>query len=205
MARSLAFDPDIALNAALDTFWQRGYQGSSIQVLLDAMGLNRGSLYNQFGDKDQLFQSVLMRYFQRYPELVISLLDHSPDPIAGIDAVFQLTLVQLPEQQRQCGCLLVNTVAELSDSHREHAEQAQALLTQVEQAFARALQRAQHSGQWQHPALNAKTAARLLFTYLTGLRITTRLGMPSEAIQEQITVLMQTLALHSTPEVKDAP
>ena len=55
MSRQRAFDLDATRLKALETFWQRGYHASSIQVLLDAMKINRGSLYASFGPKDELF------------------------------------------------------------------------------------------------------------------------------------------------------
>lgn len=63
--RPRGFDADLALDAAVDVFWRRGYDGASLSELTAAMGINRPSLYAAFGDKDQLFQSALDRYVQR--------------------------------------------------------------------------------------------------------------------------------------------
>ena len=63
--RPRGFDADVALDAAVDVFWRRGYDGASLSELTAAMGINRPSLYAAFGDKEQLFQSALDRYVQR--------------------------------------------------------------------------------------------------------------------------------------------
>ena len=60
--RPLSFDPDKALDRALDVFWRKGYEGASLADLTKAMGINRPSLYAAFGDKEKLFRKVLDRY-----------------------------------------------------------------------------------------------------------------------------------------------
>jgi AcrR family transcriptional regulator len=63
--RPRGFDADLALDAAVDVFWRRGYDGASLSELTTAMGINRPSLYAAFGDKAQLFQAALHRYVER--------------------------------------------------------------------------------------------------------------------------------------------
>lgn len=60
--RPRAFDVDQALDAALEVFWQKGYEGASLSALTQAMGINRPSLYAAFGDKEELFHKVMQRY-----------------------------------------------------------------------------------------------------------------------------------------------
>jgi AcrR family transcriptional regulator len=61
--RPRAFDPEAALDAALEVFWRQGYEGTSLAELTEAMGINRPSLYASFGNKEQLFGAALDRYF----------------------------------------------------------------------------------------------------------------------------------------------
>src|SRR5688500_18771243 len=62
--RPRAFDENKALDAALDVFWRKGYEGASLSDLTDTMGINRPSLYAAFGNKEALFRKVLERYAQ---------------------------------------------------------------------------------------------------------------------------------------------
>lgn len=175
MARPASFDPDVALMAAVDTFWSHGYSGSSMQQLLDAMNLNRGSLYNSFGDKRELYIASLQRYFEVFSSAVIKLMDDSPQPVQGMLAVFELSMIGLTPEHRQKGCLLVNSMAELGDNDPEIADIARRLSDEVQQAFARALERAKRDGLWEQPGAEPQLTANLLFHFLTGLRVTTRL------------------------------
>jgi TetR/AcrR family transcriptional regulator, transcriptional repressor for nem operon len=195
MPRPPAFNSDTALSAALETFWRSGYNGSSIQVLLDAMGLNRGSLYNSFGDKQTLFRKAIDHYYQHVTRLVVALLEQSPNPVQGMVAVFELSLIDLPDLEIQKGCLLVNTVSELSDTEPELARHALRLLQEVREAFAHALQRAADSGQWSNPDADPWQAAELLFNFLTGLRVTARFDIDREEIRATVFRTLRMLGL----------
>jgi len=62
MGRPREFDEDAAVDAAMRVFWEKGYEGASLDDLTAGMGINRSSLYSTFGDKEQLFQKVMTRY-----------------------------------------------------------------------------------------------------------------------------------------------
>ena len=62
MARPIEFDYASVLENAMQQFWREGYEASSVQKLLDATGINRGTLYNSFGDKDTFFTLCIDRY-----------------------------------------------------------------------------------------------------------------------------------------------
>src|SRR6202008_4821595 len=63
MAGVKQFDRNEVLDRAMTTFWTRGYEATSIDDLVEATGIGRGSLYGTFGDKRQLFLAALDRYW----------------------------------------------------------------------------------------------------------------------------------------------
>ncbi len=195
MARPLAYNSSKVLSAAVETFWRHGYSASSVAQLLEATQLNRGSLYNSFGDKRGLYIAALDFYYQRFTGVVLQLLKHSPDPVAGILAVFEMTMIDLPDEHRRKGCLLVNSVAELSDTDTDLAQRALVHLSNVQDGFAQALVRAREQGLWTHPQANPQFAADLLFQYMTGLRISTRFDADPEALREKLRHTLQMLGL----------
>src|SRR5262245_8015805 len=62
--RPREFDTEKALDAALEVFWRKGYEGASLPDLTEAMGINRPSLYAAFGCKEELFRKVVARYIK---------------------------------------------------------------------------------------------------------------------------------------------
>src|SRR5215468_3840815 len=110
MARPREFDVDDALDRATQVFWSRGYEGTSVQDLVDALGVNRASLYSTFGDKAQLFAAVL----ERYGELVNGVVSRTlAPPAAGAAAVrawFKALIEAATDPRGPKGCLLINAL-----------------------------------------------------------------------------------------------
>src|ERR1700744_4715154 len=93
MARPRQFDEETALDAALQLFWQKGYVNTSVDDLLTAMGVNRWSMYNTFGDKEALFLKALERYARMWRGQIAQLVTSEPSPRARarrlLDALFE--------------------------------------------------------------------------------------------------------------------
>ena len=75
MARHKEFDPGEAMKEAMEAFWERGYHGTSVNDLLAEMKLNRGSMYDTFGDKKSLFLATLAEYERQGREAVAEILN----------------------------------------------------------------------------------------------------------------------------------
>lgn len=192
MARPRAFDQEQALDAAMAVFWKNGYGASSMQQLLDAMAINRGSLYAAFGDKAGLFRQVMRRYQQQMQSLVLSMLTRAEDPVAGVRQVFQLSVLALPDEQRALGCLLVNAVNELSPLDPELAADAQAHLSRLETALIDSCRRARDAGRLVSN-VTPEQAGHLLTTAMTGLRVQTRRGEAVDKLADSVEPLMNLL------------
>lgn len=184
MARPREFDPDHALEQAMNVFWQQGYEGASLPDLLAGMGLTRGSLYKAFKDKRSLFLLVLARYEQGAVAQAVDLLsaDTIPDGTARIEALFGMVTDAVKSGDRR-GCLLCSAAAGPSSYDTDIAAAVRQGLEQMHGGFAAALA-ASHIPEAEHPAL-----ADLLVTQYVGLRIMARsvdrlelLGRASAAI-----------------------
>ena len=88
MPRPKAFDPDDVLHKAMQVFWERGYEATSMQDLVDCMGINRFSLYSTFGDKHQLFLAALARYRDKVVARLVDELEWSDAGLAAIRQFF---------------------------------------------------------------------------------------------------------------------
>src|SRR4051812_14003186 len=80
MGRHLEFDPDTALEAAMEVFWSQGYQHTSVQDLLAAMQINRWSMYQTLGDKPAVFLKALSLYRGRWSEFIKHHLEQPGSP-----------------------------------------------------------------------------------------------------------------------------
>src|SRR5688572_25049598 len=106
MARPRQFDESSVLDRALDLFWSKGYEATSVQDLVDATGLGRASLYGAFGDKEQLFNRVLSHYMARVAE-EMSALDAEPSAARALERLFTGWLSFTCPKSGPRGCFLL--------------------------------------------------------------------------------------------------
>jgi TetR/AcrR family transcriptional regulator, transcriptional repressor for nem operon len=143
--RPRAFDTDEALSRALDVFWSRGYAGTSIQDLVDGLGVQRGSLYAAFGDKHSLYLKAVELYARHNRDQLTTMLASGPVLPALREMLLDPGTVTGAAGGR--GCLMGNTTAELAPGD----EQASLLATAAFEGFIEvvtdALGRAQASGE----------------------------------------------------------
>lgn len=192
MPRPRTFDREEVLDRALDAFWCTGYEATSMQDLVDAMGISRASLYNTFGSKHDLFMDVLKHYeTQRMHRMIAALRDTSPVRRA-IRNVFEHAADEAAATDRR-GCLLTNTATELCARDAECAEVVQRTFARIEAAFEAALRRGQETGELP-AALDAQALARFFTNNLQGLRVAAKTQPDRTALQDVVEVTMQTLA-----------
>lgn len=122
MGRPAAFDRDTVLDAAMHVFWRKGFEATSVQDLVDATGLNRGSLYNEFDDKAGLFQAVIQHYALTAPSRALLEAVKTGAPRPTIQTFFKSLIKRAANDDDRKGCLLTNTAAELCarDAHIAH-------------------------------------------------------------------------------------
>jgi TetR/AcrR family transcriptional regulator, transcriptional repressor for nem operon len=146
MTRTKAFDREVVLDQAIDVFWERGYQATSLEDLLAHMQINRQSLYDTFGNKHALFLAALDRYEARNEAMFVALID--TDSVKDTIRHILLGLVEEAiTDPRRRGCLMVNTVVELAPHDPIVAIQAANALQRITIAFEEALRRGQQRGE----------------------------------------------------------
>jgi TetR/AcrR family transcriptional repressor of nem operon len=184
MARPREFDREAALDRAMDAFWSKGYEATSIEDLVARMGIQRGSLYGTFGDKRALFLTALERY-----QHVVSreLFDALEAPGSGLEAIrrfFRLRVEGALDRRRPPGCLVTNSAVELSGRDRGAAARVNGSLVKMEAAFHRALLRARAAGELS-PARDLRALARFLTSSAQGLSVMAK-AFPDRAILEDV-------------------
>lgn len=189
MARQKEFDRDEVLDRALDVFWERGYEATSVQELVAAMGIHRGSLYATFGEKRALFLAALERYERVAIERVLRELER-PGPVReSVRRVFEDAVREAAASGGRRGCLAVNTAVELAPHDPAIAARVGAMLGRVERAFEAALLRARSSGEISGG--DPRALARFLTATLQGVRILARAGADGATLKDVVEVALR--------------
>ncbi|MEN8798043.1 MAG: TetR/AcrR family transcriptional regulator, partial [Flavobacteriaceae bacterium] len=116
MARVETFDRNDIIERAMQVFWKMGYNGTSIQDLVDATGLNRSSIYNSFGSKQQLYKLTLEFYEQGSNKNIRKALLQSSNAIEAIRKILELTISSVDKDVSDKGCFILNCKTELGSS-----------------------------------------------------------------------------------------
>lgn len=192
MPRTKEFEPEAALHSAMELFWSKGYEATSMSELLGGMGIGRGSFYGTFGNKRSLFLAALDRFEQTRTAWVLEALEERESPMEAIRYVFERTVDGLVGFEPRRGCLLANTAVELAPHDPEVAERISHYIRRTEDAFERAIQRACFAGDISEEQ-NTRALARFLVNSLHGLRVTARAGADRETLEDTVEVVLGAL------------
>ena len=173
MARPRAFKDDDVLDAAIECFWRRGLEGTSVRHLAAEMGINGPSLYNAFGDKRMLFVHSLERYAARSMRERIERLEHQQTPKIAIQMFFREVIARSLSDPDHRGCLIVNSAFEVAPHDVELRKVVTGYLSEIEGFFARCLERAKDAREIPKNVEPGDTA-RLFLGLLLGLRVAAR-------------------------------
>lgn len=193
MARPVEFVYEDVLTNAMEQFWREGFEASSVQKLLDVTGINRGTLYNSFGDKDTFFQSCLKHYNELVnEELDASLNKTGMGPWEAVEKYFELTLMGRPAKRRNMGCLLVNSFCESINHDKELQKSVKNAWSGIRKALLKRMKEAHKAGKMRK-GLAAETATEILMTTLSGLRVSAREGRPAKQQKAVIDFTLKSL------------
>ena len=192
MARTKEFEPEKALTRAMDLFWRRGYEATSVHDLLEEMGIGRGSMYDTFGDKRALFLAALDRFEETRVSRADEILEGSASAVEGIRRLFETTIEGLVSYEPRRGCLLANTAVELAPHDEQIARRISCYVRRTEDAFERALVRGRATGEI--PAdKDPKALARFLVSILHGVRVLARAGVDRDVLDDSVRTALEAL------------
>jgi TetR/AcrR family transcriptional repressor of nem operon len=167
------FNRDAVLDKAMQAFWSRGYAATSMQDLVDCMGVNRGSLYATFGDKHELFLAALHMFDERVRQQLLTSLAAQYPPREAIRQLFLAFLSQAALEGGNRGCLLTNTALELAAHDRDAAQIVANAQREIEGFFRTQLESGVANGQIPAASPVVETARGLLGSLL-GLMVLIR-------------------------------
>jgi TetR/AcrR family transcriptional repressor of nem operon len=193
MARPVEFVYEDVLTNAMEQFWREGFEASSVQKLLDVTGINRGTLYNSFGDKDTFFKSCLQHYSKLVDkELAASLNNEELAPWAAIEKYFDVAVLGASNKRRSMGCLLVNSFCESINYDKDIQKLVKTYYGNIRKALLKRLKDADKAGNLAK-GVAPELAADVLMNTLSGLRVHSREGKNAKQLTEVVAFTVKTL------------
>lgn len=189
MAGTRQFDEDEMLADALDVFWRKGFTGTSMIDLAQATGIQRGSLYNAYGDKEQLFLLAFDRYAKRFLDSAQHALA-TPDPRTALTAFFEAAIANMTSGSPSRGCLTTKTALEMDGLGPAIEARVKHLIDNLTSLITTALSGPQAELTL---AIEPKAAADLVVTFTRGLAVMERVHHNRKRLKQAAAQLVQVL------------
>lgn len=190
MARIKQFDEKIVLQKAIDLFWAQGYHATSMQDLVDHLGINRASLYGAFGGKRELFDQAIKHYQQEASLKILAFFD----AFTSVKEAFkQFFLRSVGDAVGSCkGCFVVNTTTEFLPRDPSIQVFLNDNKEMLENIFVQILQNGVRQGEIS-PDKNVQAIATMFFMLNSGLNVVAKIHQDREALMASITVALAVL------------
>jgi TetR/AcrR family transcriptional repressor of nem operon len=173
MARTKDFDENEVLKKAVDIFWLKGYSATSMQDLVDGLGISRSSLYDTYGDKHTLFMKALESYQSVNSEKFACVINSDKPAKETVKSLLEFVIGGLLNDKSQKGCFMVNAEVEVALHDKEVSEVIQKNDQQVEEAFYAVIQKGRQNGEIANNQ-DARALARFMFNTVKGIQVTAK-------------------------------
>jgi TetR/AcrR family transcriptional regulator, transcriptional repressor for nem operon len=178
--RPKTFNPDEAILHAMQSFWRRGFESTSMPDLLEAMGLGRASFYNAFGSKRDVFLRCLDLYFAVLDRHLSEVCDQAPNREKAVENLADAILRVARQDDGYKGCLIGNTALELAAQDAEIRAQTTQGIRVLKKIFAKALAK-QPAHNAPHVRHSERDALQLV-AGIQGLLVLAKAGVPESEI-----------------------
>jgi len=192
IGRPLEFDPDAALEAAMQQFWAKGYEHTSMQDLLGAMNLSKSSLYQAFGGKQPLFRRCVSRYTDQIAQGLRDGLARAPSGRRFIESFLGSVVKDVRQTDGPKGCLVMNTATEFAQNEPEIAQDVSQGIARFRDVLRAAVERAQAEGEIPRDR-DSGILASYLVSSMSGLKVQAKAGASPETLKGIVATVMKAL------------
>ena len=182
------FDEQEVMAIALDVFWRKGLHDATMQELATATGVQRGSLYNAYGDKEAIFLRAFDRYAEQFLETAGDALAQG-DTTARLRNFFELIIVNMTSGSPPRGCLTTRTALDAGISSAAVRQRVKGVLSRLEQLISKAIS----SVPDRRPAIDANRLARVVVTFTRGLAVMERAGYGRKQLKDAAATFVDAL------------
>ena len=185
------FDKERVLSKALEKFWANGFEGTSMQDLVNVMGINRASMYTTFGNKTELFNRAFDNYCAASLDNIKSILRSPGLAVDNLEQFFGV-LTSSSDSSISHGCFVNNAAVELGPHDAEIAEKIRLFWTQIQTELEALLERGINQQELAADT-DANSLAALLNVVLQGLSAMSKAGVSSKQSQQSVQQLLALL------------
>ena len=173
MARTKDFDETEVLDKAICLFWHKGYNGTSMQDLVDGLGISRSSLYDTYGDKHSLFVKALERYQEAGAKRMYEVVNKAASAREAISQLLELITADLVNDKQHKGCFVVNAEVEVAPHDVDVSNIICKNEQMIESLFVQAIQRGQQTGEIDSKK-DVMALARFIVNTVKGMRVSAK-------------------------------
>jgi AcrR family transcriptional regulator len=181
--RPREFDLDAAVETAMQVFWRKGYEPTTMSDLVEAIGINRASLYAAFGDKETLFLLVLDRYRKAFSQRPVAALTEIADPREAIETFLLRTAEHLADERLPRGCLFANSILESPSGSERICRTIANGIADLEDAIYQVFQRGQREGQL-GPGADCRALSRFYAGVAQGMALIAKVSADRSSIYD---------------------
>ena len=188
MVGARQFDEEAVIAIALDVFWRKGLHDATMQDLATATGVQRGSLYNAYGDKEAIFLRAFDQYAEQFLATAGKALSQG-NAAAGLRKFFDVIIMNMTSGSPPRGCLTTRTALDAAISSTAVRQRVQGLLSQLEQLIGKAISATPND----LPATDANRLACVVVTFTRGLAVMERAGYSRKQLKEAAATFVDAL------------
>jgi AcrR family transcriptional regulator len=183
------FDEQEVIAIALDVFWRKGLHDATMQDLAAATGVQRGSLYNAYGDKEAIFLRAFDQYAAQFLETAGHALARQGSAAARLQNFFDVIIVNMTSGSPSRGCLTTRTALDAAISSTAVRQRVQDLLSRLEQLISKTIS----SAPGRLPAIDGNRLARVVVTFTRGLAVMERAGYGRKQLKQAAATFVEAL------------
>lgn len=192
MARTKDFDENEVLTRAMNLFWSRGYNATSMEDLVGGLGISRSSLYDTYTDKHSLFIKALENYQQMGYSKLQEIANQPGSAKDVIRKMLEVATEGLLAGKQQKGCFMLNAGVEVAPHDKTVNNLVRSNDQQMEDLFYQVIQRGKKNGEIK-TRRDAKALSRFLLNTVKGLQVTAKSGPEKSVLDDIITLAVSTL------------
>jgi TetR/AcrR family transcriptional repressor of nem operon len=192
MARTKDFDENEVLTKAIQIFWRKGYNGTSMQDLVDGLGISRSSLYDTYTDKHTLYVKALESYHNSGGAKIQEVIDNQASAKENVKNLLEFVVDELLCDKEQKGCFMVNAEVEVAP----HDQEVHTLVCKndqmMEEAFYQVIQKGKDSGEIKSTQ-DVRGLSRFIINMVKGMRVTAKSATDRAVFDDIITFTLSAL------------